>query len=129
MIYSGKAATMMGYFEGAGYPCPTFANPAYWIPCKIPLIAGILRLIYVRSTCNTRKEKKNHELVWNSWYLISLSRSKSQITQAKNMLLPLFQHNWVHCSDKRLRFSWSIQFCSNGVIWISNETPILYSRG
>jgi ABC-type multidrug transport system ATPase subunit len=29
MIYSGKAATMMGYFEGAGYPCPTFANPAY----------------------------------------------------------------------------------------------------
>lgn len=29
MIYSGKAKDMIQYFEGIGYPCPTFANPAY----------------------------------------------------------------------------------------------------
>jgi ABC-type multidrug transport system ATPase subunit len=29
MIYSGKGEDMIGYFEHAGFPCPTFANPAY----------------------------------------------------------------------------------------------------
>jgi ABC-type multidrug transport system ATPase subunit len=29
MAYSGKASEMVEYFTEAGYPCPTFANPAY----------------------------------------------------------------------------------------------------
>jgi ABC-type multidrug transport system ATPase subunit len=31
MVYSGKAEEMVSYFQGVGYPCPTFANPAYQI--------------------------------------------------------------------------------------------------
>ena len=29
MIYSGKGGDMVQYFHDAGYPCPTFVNPAY----------------------------------------------------------------------------------------------------
>ena len=29
MIYSGKGEDLLPYFKGAGYVCPTFANPAY----------------------------------------------------------------------------------------------------
>src|SRR5271169_3653163 len=30
VIYSGKGENMMQYFQDIGYPCPTFANPAYF---------------------------------------------------------------------------------------------------
>jgi len=65
MIYSGKAENMMEYFEAAGYPCPTFANPAY-LSCKSNLTLVTLLWICVRSTYNIRKERNNQELVWNS---------------------------------------------------------------
>ena len=53
MIYSGKAENMMGYFEGAGYPCPTFANPAYLL-CTCNLTIVTLRSTYVLWTCSIR---------------------------------------------------------------------------
>jgi len=29
VVYSGRAKDMLNYFDEAGFPCPTFANPAY----------------------------------------------------------------------------------------------------
>lgn len=65
MIYSGKAESMMGYFEGAGYPCPTFANPAY-VSSGSHLTLVISRLIYVRSIYNILREKRNRGLAWSN---------------------------------------------------------------
>ena len=59
MIYSGKGADMVQYFQDVGYLCPTFANPAYASDGWNQLTAVTSRLTCVPWICNKLIGRKN----------------------------------------------------------------------